>query len=96
MWPRSCVVGGQSRGLGGDHLPALGRQFGAVAGAFDDDLVRGIGQAVQCGVSEDWIINEAEPLIHAAVASERESAATVAFDDELVQVLALLSGQAAE
>src|SRR5689334_2884877 len=59
--------------LGGDHLPALRRQFGAVAGALDHHLVRSIRQAVQGGVAEDRIVEESQPFVHTAVAGESEA-----------------------
>ena len=33
-----------------------------VAGALDDDLVAGVGQAVQGAIAEDGIVEEAEPF----------------------------------
>ena len=35
-----------------------------VARALDDDLVAGIGEAVQGAVAQDGIIEEAEPFVH--------------------------------
>ena len=35
----------------------MGRQFLAVAGALNDDLVAGVGQAVQRAVAQDGIIS---------------------------------------
>jgi hypothetical protein len=49
------VCWAQCRRLGGDHLPPLRGQLGAATGAFDDDLVRGVGEAVECGVAEDRV-----------------------------------------
>ena len=43
-----------------------------------------------------WFVKESEPLIHAAVGRDDEAGAAVSFDHELVQVLALLSGQSLE
>jgi hypothetical protein len=55
--------------------------------------MRSIGQTVERGVTKDGIIEEAQPLVDATVAGEHETIPAVAFDNELVQVLALLSGQ---
>ena len=45
----------------------FGRQLGAVAGPFDDDLVGGVGQPIQCAVAENGIIEKAQPFVHAAI-----------------------------
>jgi hypothetical protein len=58
--------------------------------------VRGVGHTVQCAVAEDGIVKETQPFADATVAGERETAPTMTLDDELVEVLALLRGQAAE
>ena len=44
-----------------------------VAGTFDDDLVAGVGQAVQGAVAEDGVIEEAEPFVHGPVAGDDEA-----------------------
>ena len=44
-----------------------------VAGAFDDDLVAGVGQAIQRAVAEDGVIEEAEPFVHGPVAGDDEA-----------------------
>ena len=49
---------------------AMGRQPFAVAGAFDDDLVAGVGQAVQSAVAEDGVVEETEPFVHGPVAGD--------------------------
>ena len=67
-----------------------------VAGALDDDLVTGVGQAVQGAVAEDGIIEETEPLVHGPVAGDDEAGRPMAVEDELVQVGGLLGGQAME
>jgi hypothetical protein len=43
------------------------RQSLAIAGAFDDDLVAGVGQPVQGAVAQDGVGEETEPLIHGVV-----------------------------
>ena len=67
-----------------------------MAGAFDDDLVAGVGQAVQGAVAEDGIVKEAEPLVHGPVAGVDEAGRPVPVEDELVEVGGLLGGQAME
>jgi hypothetical protein len=39
------------------------RKFFTIAGAIDDDLVAGIGQAVQDAVTQDGVIKESQPLL---------------------------------
>ena len=34
-----------------------------VAGAFDDDLVAGVGQAIQHAVAQDGVIEETQPCL---------------------------------
>ena len=86
----------QCRELGGDHLPALWRQLGAVTGALDDHLVRRVGQTIECGVPEDGVVEEAQPFVDATVAGEGEAGSTVTLDDQFVEILALLGVAAAE
>ena len=45
----------------------VGRQFLPVAGPLNDDLETGVGQAVQGAVTEDGVIEEAEPFLHVRV-----------------------------
>ena len=49
----------------GDHLLSygrvigdgvLGREFGAIAGSFDDELVGSVGQTIQRAIAEDWVV----------------------------------------
>ena len=42
-----------------------------IAGAFDDDLVAGVGQAVQGAVAQDGVIKESQPLLHCPVDTNR-------------------------
>src|SRR6516225_11342250 len=55
-----------------------------------------VRQTIQRGVAKDWIIEESEPFIHAAVAGEGEAAAAVTLDNQFVQVLAVLCTQTAQ
>ena len=48
----------------------MGRQLFPVAGALDDDLVAGVGQAVQGSVAQNGVVEEAEPLFHSPVAGD--------------------------
>ena len=69
------------------------RQSFPVAGALDDDLVAGVGQAVQGAVAEDGIVEETEPLIHGPVAGDDETGRPVPVEDEFVEVGGLLGGK---
>ena len=89
----------------GDHLLSddavvggamPGSELGAVARSFDDDLVGGVGQAVQRRIAENGIVEQAQPFVHAAVRGDGEARSSVTLDDQLVQIVALLRGQAAE
>ena len=51
----------------------MGRQFFSVADPLDDDLVAGIGQAVQRAVAQYGIVEETEPLLDTAVAGDDEA-----------------------
>ena len=74
----------------------MGRQFLPVAGPLDDDLVAGVGQAIERTVSQDWVFEEAEPLFHSPVAGDDESGGTVTADVQLVEVSRLLGGELVE
>ena len=74
----------------------VGRQFFSVAGPLDDDLEAGIGQPIQGAVSEDAVVEEAEPLLGAAVAGDHEAGYPMPADDQLVEVGGLLGGKAVE
>ena len=69
------------------------RQSLAVAGAFDDDLIAGVGQPVQRAVAEDGVSEETEPLIHGAVAGDDKAGSPVPVEDELVQIGGLRRGE---
>ena len=64
-----------------------------VTGAFDDDLVAGVGQAVQSAVTEDGVVDEDEPFVHGPVAGDGEARSSMLVEDELVEVRRLLSGE---
>ena len=74
----------------------MGREFFPVAVPLDDDLVAGVGQAVQGTVAQDWIVTEAEPFLHGPVAGDDEAGDSVPADDQLVEVCGLLGGEAVE
>ena len=76
-------VEGSMISFAADQLP-MGRQFLSVAGPLDDDLVAGVGQAVQRTVSKDGVVEEAEPLFHRAVAGDGEAGSSMPADDQLV------------
>ena len=61
----------------------------AAAGPFDDDLIAGVGQAVQGTVPQDGIVDP-QPLLRTAVAGGNEAAPPVPGYDELVEIRGLL------
>ena len=71
----------------------VGRQFLPVAGPVDDDLIAGVGQPVQRAVTQDRIVEEAEPSVHRPVAGDDAAGDLVAADDQLVEVSRLRSGE---
>ena len=73
----------------------VGRQFLPVAGPLNDDLETGVGQAVQGAVTEDGVIEEAEPFLHGPIAGDDEAGDPVSVDGQLIEVGGLLSGEAA-
>ncbi len=48
------------------------RETLAIALAFDDDLVAGVGEAVEDAVAKDEVIEEAEPFLHGLVGGDDE------------------------
>ena len=69
------------------------RQFFSLAGPLNDGLEAGVGRPVQGAVSEDGVVEEAEPLLHAADDGDDEAGDSVAADDQLVEVGGLLAGE---
>ena len=67
-----------------------------VAGAFDDDLVAGVGQPIQGAVAQDGVIEETQPFVHGPVAGDDEAGRPMPIEDEFVEVGGLLGGQAME
>ena len=63
----------------------------AVTGPLNDDLIAGIGQAVQGAVAQDRVVKDAQPLFHGPVASDYEAGLTVAGDDKFIEIDQLLS-----
>ena len=49
-----------------------GKSF-PVAGAFNDYLVAGVGEAVQSAVAQDGVVEEAQPFLHRPVAGDDEA-----------------------
>ena len=74
----------------------VGREFLSVAVSLDNDLVAGVGQAVQGAVAEDGVVEETQPLVHAPVVGDDEAGDPMATDDQLVDVGGLLVGEAVE
>ena len=52
----------------------FGSELSAVAGTFDDDLVRRVSQTIERAIAEDGIIEEAQPFVHAAVGGDAKLA----------------------
>ena len=75
--------------------PVRGQPF-PVAGAFDDDLVAGVGQPVQGAVAQDGVVEEAQPFLHGPVAGDDKAGDPVAVEDEFVEVCRLLGGEPVE
>ena len=62
------------------HLPSFWCEARTVTGPFDDDLMRRVGETVQCAVAEDRIIEQAEPFVDAAVGGDDEARPTMPLD----------------
>ena len=58
---------------------AVRRKSFPVAGAFDGDLVAGVGQAFEGAVAEDGVVKEAQTFIHGPVAGDDEAGHPMAF-----------------
>ena len=74
----------------------MGRQFFPTAGPLNDDLVADSGQPVQGAVTEDGVVEETQPLVHAPVVGDDEAGDPMATDDQLVEVSRLQSGEPVE
>ena len=68
----------------------------AVAGAFYDDLVAGVGEPVEGAVAQDGVVEESEPLVDSPVGGDDEAGGTMPGDDQLVEVYGLLLGHPVE
>ena len=68
----------------------MGRLPFPVAGPLDDDLVAGVGQAVEGAVAPDGVLEQSQPLVHGPVAGYDEAGSPVPVQDELVQVSRIL------
>ena len=66
------------------------RESFRVAGAFDEALVAGVGQAVQGAVAEDRVVKKAEPFIHNPVTGDDEAERPMAVEYEFVETGELL------
>src|SRR4051794_34683442 len=83
LFSNDAVVGGAM----------LGCEFSAIAGSFDDDLMGSVGQSVQSGIAQDRIVEQRQPLVHAAIGSDAKTRPAMALHDQLVQIVALLGVQ---
>ena len=64
--------------MGGESLP--------IAASLDDDLVSGIGEAVQGAVAQDGIVEETKPFTHGLVAGDDEAGYPVPVEDQLADL----------
>ena len=64
-----------------------------IAGAFDDDLVAGVGQAAEGAIAEDGVVEEAQPSVHGPVAGDDEAGRPMAIEDQLVEIGGLLGSE---
>ena len=60
-----------------------------IALAFEDDLVRIVGEAVDGTLRQDRIVKERDPLIDGAIRGEDGGRAPVPFEDDFVEVVRL-------
>ena len=72
------------------------RESFSIAGAFDDDLVAGVGQPVEGAAAEDGVVKETEPLVDGTVAGDYEAGRPVPVEDEFIQIGGLLRGEAVQ
>ena len=68
----------------------------AVALAFEGDLVGVVGEAIDGALGEDRIIEERDPLVDRPVRGNDRRGATVALEDDFVEVARLLGIEAAQ
>ena len=74
----------------------MGRFAFTVVGALNDDLVAGVGQPVQGAIAQNGVVNEAQPLVHGAVAGDDEAGRPVSVEDEFVKVGGLLRSESVQ
>ncbi len=63
------------------------RELLTIALALDDDLVGGVGQAVQGAVAQDRVVKQCQPLLNCSVGSDRKARCPVPGNDQFVQVV---------
>ena len=71
----------------------MSRQPFPIAGAFDDDLVAGVGQAIEGAIAQDGVVKEAQPFVHGPVAGYDETGRPMPIEDQLVEIGGLLGGE---
>ena len=62
----------------------------AIVGSFDDDLVAGVGQAVEGAVAQNRVVKKAEPFVDGPVAGDDEAGRPVPVEDKFIQIGGLL------
>jgi len=73
-----------------------GALFGAVGVALVGELVGVVGEAVEGALGEKGVVEEGDPFVDVSVAGDDGAGAFVAFEDEFVEVAALLGGEGLE
>ena len=68
----------------------------AEALALEDDLVGVVSEAVQGALSQDRILEQGDPLVERPVAGKDRRAASMALENDLVEIPGLLGGEAAQ
>ena len=79
-----CLLRGWGWGGNSGPLP------GPVALSLDDDLVGVVSEAIEGTLGEDRVIKEGDPLVDTAVRCDDGGAASMALDDDLIEVAGLL------
>ena len=69
------------------------RQPFPIDGALDDDLMAGVGQAVERAVAQDGVVEEAQPFVHGPVAGDDEAGRPMAVEDQFVEIGGLFGGE---
>ena len=77
----------------GAQQGAVWRQPLSVVGAFDDDLVAGVGHPVEGAVVQDAVVEQAQPFVDGPVVGDDEAGRPVPVEDAFVEIGGLLWGK---